>query len=382
MRKALAVDRKELRQIPRDRRTLLILVFIPAFFLLLYGYALNFDIRHIALAVDDRDGTSESRHRRLRVRELGLLRSGRGHVFAGRCRAAARPEPGTRACCHSRGVRRDVSRSRSASRSSSTATTPTPRRRYWATRPASSARSARDSSSAALTSAARHRRAAHLVQPGAPEHALPRARPDRLHRHDHRRGLDRASRSCVRRSSARWSRCGWRRSTRCRSSSGRRCRTSSSPWHRRPSSSSPRWFFFGLPMRGSWLELLAADGVSRRRARTGLLISTIADSQQLAFQLALLIAFLPTFMLSGFIFPITSMPLALQVITYRVPCALLPRGAARHRLEGGGPGRARRRSARLPSTRSRRWRSRRCASRGSIADCGVCAFSSGRSSSS
>ncbi len=61
MKGALAVDRKELRQIARDRRTLLILVFIPVFFLLLYGYALNFDIRHIALAVEDRDGTPESR---------------------------------------------------------------------------------------------------------------------------------------------------------------------------------------------------------------------------------------------------------------------------------------------------------------------------------
>ena len=61
MTKALAVYRKELRQIVRDRRTLLILVFVPAFFLLLYGYALNFDIRHIALAVQDRDGTPESR---------------------------------------------------------------------------------------------------------------------------------------------------------------------------------------------------------------------------------------------------------------------------------------------------------------------------------
>src|SRR5262249_46371998 len=61
MHKALAVYRKELRQISRDRRTLTILVFVPAFFLLLYGYALNFDIRHIALAVQDRDGTSESR---------------------------------------------------------------------------------------------------------------------------------------------------------------------------------------------------------------------------------------------------------------------------------------------------------------------------------
>src|SRR6185295_1977924 len=61
MRKALSVGRKEVRQILRDRRTLLILLFIPAFFLLVYGYALNWDIRHISLAVDDRDRSVASR---------------------------------------------------------------------------------------------------------------------------------------------------------------------------------------------------------------------------------------------------------------------------------------------------------------------------------
>ena len=39
----------------------LILLFVPAFFLFLYGYALNFDIRHVALAVQDRDQSAESR---------------------------------------------------------------------------------------------------------------------------------------------------------------------------------------------------------------------------------------------------------------------------------------------------------------------------------
>ena len=77
MTKALAVGRKELRQIARDRRTLLILVFVPAFFLLLYGYALNFDIRHVQLGVEDRDGTPESRADRVGLRQLGLLRSRR-----------------------------------------------------------------------------------------------------------------------------------------------------------------------------------------------------------------------------------------------------------------------------------------------------------------
>ena len=61
MRKALAVGRKELHQIVRDRRTLAILLVAPVMFLLLYGYALNFDIRNITLGVEDRDQTPESR---------------------------------------------------------------------------------------------------------------------------------------------------------------------------------------------------------------------------------------------------------------------------------------------------------------------------------
>ena len=70
MRKAVAVARKEFRQVVRDRRTLLTLLFVPGFFLLLYGYALNFDIRHIRLAIEGsnrarvgrvlRDGTDMS----------------------------------------------------------------------------------------------------------------------------------------------------------------------------------------------------------------------------------------------------------------------------------------------------------------------------------
>jgi ABC-2 type transport system permease protein len=51
----------------------------------------------------------------------------------------------------------------------------------------------------------------------------------------------------------------------------------------------------------------------------GLLISSIAETQQVAFQVALLVSFLPTLMLSGFVFPIASMPRALQLITYAVP---------------------------------------------------------------
>jgi ABC-2 type transport system permease protein len=77
---------------------------------------------------------------------------------------------------------------------------------------------------------------------------------------------------------------------------------------------------FGLPMRGNWVSLLFALSLFIAGALgTGLLISTVADNQQVAFQAAMLTSFLPTLMLSGFIFPIASMPRALQLITLIVP---------------------------------------------------------------
>jgi ABC-2 type transport system permease protein len=77
---------------------------------------------------------------------------------------------------------------------------------------------------------------------------------------------------------------------------------------------------FDLPMRGSWLLLVGALSLFLVGALgLGLLVSTIADSQQVAFQIAVLMSFLPTLMLSGFIFPIASMPVVLQAITSVVP---------------------------------------------------------------
>jgi ABC-2 type transport system permease protein len=77
---------------------------------------------------------------------------------------------------------------------------------------------------------------------------------------------------------------------------------------------------FDLPVRGSWpllvwvvaLYVISALG-------TGLLVSTLVDSQALAFLIGLLISLLPTFILSGFIFPIASMPVPIQVVSYVVP---------------------------------------------------------------
>jgi len=51
----------------------------------------------------------------------------------------------------------------------------------------------------------------------------------------------------------------------------------------------------------------------------GLLISNVTDSQQTAMFIALVAMFLPTVMLSGFMFPIENMPLPLRVISNIVP---------------------------------------------------------------
>ena len=61
MRRLLAVVAKEVRQVRRDPFSLIMLIGLPAFMLVLYGYALNFDVRHVRLAVQDRDRSAASR---------------------------------------------------------------------------------------------------------------------------------------------------------------------------------------------------------------------------------------------------------------------------------------------------------------------------------
>ncbi|MCK7482297.1 MAG: ABC transporter permease [Candidatus Moduliflexus flocculans] len=55
------VMRKEFRQIRRDSRSLVFMIFLPAFLLVMFGFALNFDVKHIPLAVVDQDGSRASR---------------------------------------------------------------------------------------------------------------------------------------------------------------------------------------------------------------------------------------------------------------------------------------------------------------------------------
>jgi len=77
---------------------------------------------------------------------------------------------------------------------------------------------------------------------------------------------------------------------------------------------------FEVPLRGSFWVLTATSALFMLVALgMGLLISTIARNQFVAGQIALVATFLPAFILSGFIFEISSMPAPIQFITHVVP---------------------------------------------------------------
>jgi ABC-2 type transport system permease protein len=76
----------------------------------------------------------------------------------------------------------------------------------------------------------------------------------------------------------------------------------------------------GVPLRGSILLLFSSSLIFLVGGLSfGVLISTGAKNQLLASQLGMLTSFLPSFLLSGFIFSISNMPASLRVITYAVP---------------------------------------------------------------
>jgi len=78
-------------------------------------------------------------------------------------------------------------------------------------------------------------------------------------------------------------------------------------------------FWFQVPIRGSLLLLVALTGLYLLpNLGVGLVISTIAKTQQQA-QFMVMPIMLPTFLLSGFIFPISTLPWALQVISRVLP---------------------------------------------------------------
>ena len=316
----LAVYRKELRQISRDRRTLTTIVFVPAFFLLLYGYALNWDIRHIALAVQDRDATPESR---------ALISAFVNSGYFDRVADVYAPEELDRVLDVNRaraalvipeGFGRDLAAGRAPQvqlivdgDNANTATTVIG---YAGNIVRSAGASLAPGAAAVPAIAVEPRiwynpelRSTLFLVPGLIAYILMIT------------AVISTALSIVREKE---------------SGTIEQIRMAPIDTFSFVVGKSIPYFFislvsagliigaamllFGLPMRGNWLALLLALSLFIAGALgTGLLISTVAETQQVAFQAAMLTSFLPTLMLSGFIFPISSMPPALQVITYAVP---------------------------------------------------------------
>jgi ABC-2 type transport system permease protein len=79
-------------------------------------------------------------------------------------------------------------------------------------------------------------------------------------------------------------------------------------------------FVFNVPLRGNPLLVFGASSIFLIGALgLGFLISVVARSQLLATQMAVVITFLPAFLLSGFVSPISQMPKAIQLVTYLIP---------------------------------------------------------------
>jgi ABC-2 type transport system permease protein len=77
---------------------------------------------------------------------------------------------------------------------------------------------------------------------------------------------------------------------------------------------------YNVPLRGSILVLALLTAVFLLTALgMGLLISTLTKNQLAASQATMVVAFLPSYILSGFLFEIASMPYPIQLITYLVP---------------------------------------------------------------
>ena len=320
MRKMLAVARKELRQIARDRLTLTILLFVPLFFLLLYGYALNWDIRHVRLAVDDRDRTPESRSLIAAFVNSGyfdMVASIRDDAEATRLmnRNDVRailvvPDGLGRAVRTARPVAVQVLLNGDNANTASTVMN------YALTIIGSESARYQPHGARARTVSVEPRiwynpqlRSTLFLVPGLIAYitmitavvstALSIVREK-----------ERGTMEQVRMSPL---------------ASGSFVVGKTIPYFAISLTSAfgiivTAMLLFGMPMRGSWIVLLLAVSLFLVGALgLGLLISSAAETQQVAFQLAMLASFLPTFMLSGFIFPISSMPSFLQVVTYAVP---------------------------------------------------------------
>ena len=313
--KILAVGRKEMRQIVRDTRTLLILLFIPAFFLLLYGYALNFDIRNVTLAVQDADRSTQSRELVSAFVNSGYFRlvgyaDGDAEISALVDRGAARV----------------------------TLVIPSSFERHRRTGAPVTVQVVVDGDNANTAATVSGYARSIVAEFGGGLSVLPVVLEPRIWYNPQLRSTLFLVPGLIAYISMITAVVSTALSVVREKERGTMEQIRMSPV--RPlayvlGKTLPylgisfvsalliiltSMVLFDLPMRGSWWLLCLAIGLFLVGAQAqGLLISTIADSQQVAFQLALLSSFLPTFILSGFIFPITSMPAVIQAVTYIVP---------------------------------------------------------------
>ncbi len=80
------------------------------------------------------------------------------------------------------------------------------------------------------------------------------------------------------------------------------------------------YILFGVEIKGSIILLFITTLIFLTASTSiGILVSVIADSQQVAFSMATFVTLLPSFILSGFVFPIESMPLPVRILTNITP---------------------------------------------------------------
>jgi ABC-2 type transport system permease protein len=80
------------------------------------------------------------------------------------------------------------------------------------------------------------------------------------------------------------------------------------------------YILFGITVKGNYLLLLLTTLLFLFASlNMGIFVSSIAETQQVAFQIATLVSLLPSLILSGFIFPIESMPVVIQWLTNITP---------------------------------------------------------------
>jgi ABC-2 type transport system permease protein len=323
MASILAVCRKELHQIVRDRRTLMILLFVPAFFLLVYGYALSWDIRNITLAVDDRDRSADSRSLISAFTNSGYF----SLVAVVDDDAEVTRLMDTNAARVVLVIPANMSRDLQAGRN-------VPVQILLNGDNANTATTVIAYAIPIVQSEVARLRAAHGGGGGV---SLVSGEP-RIWYNPQLRSTLFLVPGLIAYIAMITAVVSTALSIVKEKERGTMEQVRMSPL------SAPAFIIgktipyfvlsllsalaivlvarvlFDLPMRGSWPLLLGTLSLFLVGALgLGLLISTIADTQQVAFQLALLSSFLPTLMLSGFIFPIAAMPPALQAITLVVP---------------------------------------------------------------